>query len=324
MVDLPPGWAVFEGGGSDDALCDSAVPLSLHADANLSCIENIHTVNLTWAGGVPPYTVTATGGLITVVDLTHATLKIDADIPVVGIQCGQVGAFAYAIKGSVSFVNNTGCGLADPWLCNVNYYNCYGQWVGWTMQGGVFAGLCNDASFPVPEGVSRHRFQSCNTACEEPVINPDDLYEPPPLNEPCIANVAQICAYPTLLPNGLVHVQNFCNSILMLDLELPGWNVQGCYPSSTLAGESYVNFAESHDFFAAVDGTDNPTTLLLPAHLHRYPEDGIRTINGGTLEALNILFTGGCYPCALAAETDIIVTVTDFLDNSIAIEVHID
>jgi hypothetical protein len=320
MVTLPPGWTVFQGGGIDEELCDQGTPLSLVADQNLSCILNIHTVNLTWGGGVPPYTVTANGGLITVVDLNHGTLKIDAAIPVIGLQCGQVGATAYTVRGSVRFFDNC-CVIAKPWICMTNWYNCYGQWIGWNHLEAAFQPTCTEINFPIPDGVEPLRFQTCVTGCEAPVA--EITCDPLPATEAeCNAELAELCTYPRLMGTdpGL-DITNICNSVTMLDLDLPAWQVTGCYPSLSLSGQNYVNVADLNTF-TIIPG--DVIVAMLAAHLYLHPEQGTQTISGGSLEGLNALFTGGCYPCALAQNTDIVVTVTDYVNNSIAIEVHID
>lgn len=287
-ISLPEGWTNFQGGGANPALCADGTPLALAADHDLSCADDIFTANLSWSGGVPPYTVQASGGLLTIVDTTHGTLKIDAAIPVIGSQCGGIGTTAFTRQFSTRAWFEPPCTDSISY-CLVNLYNCYGQWIGWTAQ--TFFGhelSCTEEFYPMPNG--RRRFETCNEACEEPVARFSCTFLPPFL-EPALQAFANFCGYPVTLPDGIDHIVNVCNGFTFLDFPaMPKWTPQGCYPSSSLVGVQFKNVGELHTFFDAGDGTNNPTGFPMgAAHLFLHPEDGVLLINGGSLEGKSVV-----------------------------------
>lgn len=82
-ISLPVGWLNFNGGGSDLTLCgeyncpDPPCALVPSADkASLTCTFTGHSLTITITGGVPPFLLVATSGVLTITGTRTATLDI--------------------------------------------------------------------------------------------------------------------------------------------------------------------------------------------------------------------------------------------------------
>ncbi len=281
-VSTPEGWKDFSGGGVDLDLCGQQecdtppcppLVLAFDAGASLSCTDEVYETPITWTGGVGPFVIESTDGLVELTGTRAGTLKIHiAAFPAFGSNaadsipsCGQAvytrhGRKLYNSSGHPEFpCANEGCALLA--------YNCQGILI---------------------NGAVGNDLAPCSVAFAQPIDTPGYVGL-------SIWNDGAGCAPG---PDICRSVITECDSTLL-----------ECAVNSWTAYDGTITCAPSSNNDLGANGQ---------GHLLANPGLGIVCDMRTALAK-----SKGCSPCDLLQHGEIVVTVTDALGNSIALEITV-
>lgn len=326
-VSLPTGWINFSGGGSDSTLCGSGVPMAvgldngINANVQLSCTDDIYSINLTLTGGTPPFTWVATSGQLTLTGQRTATLKIHT-----GILGGTNEFNPYPLQCATAYSYGvTSLGIYYPdcadWpgdVCVFNNYNCFDQWIGWTDTVNMWnADFCHDKDHPVGDvhggagwPTNGWRIVDC-----PPCPGTEDLLTA------CSPNpLPGGCSTPLIGTAGFTSPTIVCAGRTMLQFTLNPYDCIGSGFTSQ-EGEEYIMTGATYTFTSSL----TYVAAEMAADLYQHPENGQLWYDN--TDAINAMYSGtiwgGCAPCSRLVNTDIVVTITDARDDSVAVTVHV-